>query len=199
MRRRELTFKRGQRQKPPLPRDEVAIPRYPNQPAKPQKMSKWMVIAPSFTMLIMALGMAFLFNNYLYSIIMVTLGITYAGVNVLRQREQEKRYQEERERVQSAYANRIQEVQATLENRQGQQAAYLKTVYPEVDEIVAWAWEVSSRLWERSSKDEDFLDLRLGTGVVSCSYKIDLPKVEIPDIKPSKICRSRFPYSKNTL
>ena len=103
MRRRQLFFKRAQRQKPPLPLDEVEIPRYPPEPPKPQKMSKLMLIAPSFTMFVMAAGMAFLYQNYLYPIIMVTVGITYFLINVFRQREQEKRHEVERERVQSAY------------------------------------------------------------------------------------------------
>lgn len=191
MRRRDLNYKRGQRQLPPLPRDEVEIPRYPHAPAKPRKMSKFLIIAPSFTMLIMALGMAFLFNNYTYAVIMLTISITYAGINVFRQREQEKRYQEELKRIQSAFGNRIREVQGVLEKHREQQRIYLKTVYPQVEQMVKWAWEESSRLWERSSKDKDFLDLRLGTGEVTASYQIDLPKIDIPELAPAQLLEAR--------
>jgi hypothetical protein len=48
MRKRDLFFKRGQRQKPPLPQDEVEIPRYPPLPTKPQRMSKFLIIAHGF-------------------------------------------------------------------------------------------------------------------------------------------------------
>jgi S-DNA-T family DNA segregation ATPase FtsK/SpoIIIE len=191
MRRRELFVKRPQRQKPPLPLDEVEIPRYPNEPSKPQQMSKLLVFAPSLGMIMMAIGLIFVYKNYTYSIIIVAVGLTYAAVNLFRQREQEKRYQKECERVQSAYVNHIQEVEVELKKYQEQQASYLRTVYPRVDEIVIWAWEDSLRIWERSSKDEDFLDLRLGTGDVSSSYSIKLPKVDIPELAPPQLLEAR--------
>jgi len=191
MRRRDLIFKRGQRQRPHLPQDEVEIPRYPPLPTRPQRMSKFLIIAPSFTMLIMALGMVFLFNNYTYAIIMFTISITYAGINIFRQREQEKRYQQELEKVQSAYARRIKEVEIELKLRREQQTTYLKTVYPLTKEIVTWAWEDSTRLWERSSRDEDFLDLRLGTGEVTSSYEINLPKIDIPELAPKQLVETK--------
>jgi hypothetical protein len=121
MRQRALSFKRGQRQRPPLPQDEVEIPRYPPTPSKPPQMSKLLVFAPSIGMIMMATGLIFLYRNYTYSIIMIAVGLTYAGVNLFRQREQEKRYHEEQERISSAYANRLLEVEKELRDRIQQQ------------------------------------------------------------------------------
>jgi S-DNA-T family DNA segregation ATPase FtsK/SpoIIIE len=184
MRRRELFFKRNQRQKPPLPRDEVEIPRYPPEPGKPQKMSALMLIAPSFTMFIMAAGMAFLYQNYLYPIIMVMVGVTFFLVNVFRQREREKRHEVELERVQSAYDNYLGEVKNGLDERIQQQANYLTTVYPDAEEIGSWVGDETSRLWERVPNDDDFMDLRLGRGQVPASFGIKLQKVDIPELAP---------------
>jgi len=51
-------------------------------------MSKLLSIAPYSTMLIRALGIPFMINNYTYAIIMLSISITYAGINVFRQRDQ---------------------------------------------------------------------------------------------------------------
>jgi len=187
MRRRPLSIKRIQRQKPILPHDEVEIPRYPPTPSKPPKMSTWLVFAPSIGMIMMATGLIFVYKNYTYSIIMIAVGLTYAGVNLFRQREQEKRYLEEQERISSAYANRLQEVERELKDRAQLQKDYLSTVYPTIQELVSWIWGESQRLWERSQYDDDFLDIRLGTGRVDTSFSIKIPKVEIPALAPSQL------------
>jgi S-DNA-T family DNA segregation ATPase FtsK/SpoIIIE len=187
MRQRLQFFKRVQRQKPPLPRGEVEIPRYPPLPSKPQKMSKLLVFAPSLGMIMMAIGMIVLYNNYTYSIIMITVGLTYAGVNLFRQREQEKRYHEEIEKISSAYANRLKEVEGELRDRIHLQRKYLSTVYPTTRDLCSWVWGDSPRLWERSAGDEDFLDLRLGSGEVDASFGIKVPKVEIPELAPPQL------------
>lgn len=169
----------------------MEIPRYPGEPSKPQKMSLWLVIAPSSGMIVMALGMALIFKNHLYAVIMITVGLTYALINILRQREQQKRYQESRQEIQKAYVNRLQEIEEDLRRRQEGQQAYLRTVYPEADEIAGWIEGDSPRIWERSWRDEDFLDLRLGTGEVRSSYSIEVPKVDIPELAPPQLLEAR--------
>jgi S-DNA-T family DNA segregation ATPase FtsK/SpoIIIE len=187
VRRRPPFFKRLQRHKPPLPQDEVEIPRYPPTPNKPQQMSKLLVFAPSIGMIMMATGLIILYKNYTYSVIMVAVGLTYAGVNLFRQREQERRYQEEQERISAAYTKRLQEVESELRDRVQLQRKYLSTVYPIAEDLSSWVWGDSNRLWERSNGDEDFLDLRLGTGELEASFNIKVPKVEIPELAPTPL------------
>jgi S-DNA-T family DNA segregation ATPase FtsK/SpoIIIE len=191
MRRRPLYVKRVGRQIPSLPRDEVEIPRYPPTPSKPAQMSKLLIFAPSIGMIMMATGLIFLYRNYTYSIIMIAVGLTYAGVNLFRQREQEKRYLNEQERISSAYAHRLEEVEAELKEHVQLQQKYLSTVYPSVEELFSWVGGDSQRLWERSPNDEDFLGFRLGTGQVNASFSIKIPKVDIPELAPPDLLKAR--------
>jgi S-DNA-T family DNA segregation ATPase FtsK/SpoIIIE len=186
-----ISFRRGQRQWKQLPADTVAIPNYPNEPSRPAALSWWLTLAPVLSIVVMSFGFGFLYKNFAYSFLISGASLVYPAVMLLRQREQLRRWREEKEKIQQAYARRIEEVQRELSAKRQHQIDYLKLTYPAPSELAAWAHERSERLWERRSDDPDFLDVRLGIGDVPSTFGVRTPQVDIPELASPTLLEAR--------
>jgi len=191
MPRRQIQLRRGQRRTPPLPKEEVAIPNYPAEPTGPTKVSWWLVVAPVGGIMLMSIGFGILNKNFIYPILISTVSLVYPMVMLLRQREQRKRWEQERDRVRQAYQTRISEVESQLERQRAQQRESLHWVFPAPEDLVPWAEQVSERLWERRLGDPDFMDLRVGVGEAGASFPVKVPAVEIPELAPKLLLEAR--------
>jgi len=188
---REILIRRGQRKPPPLPTETVEIPRYPNEPSPPEAVSWWLVVAPAFGMMAMAIGIGFITGNFLYAMVILSVAFIYPTVILLRRRESRKRWVLERDRIRRAYEKHIGTVEDQLEQNRAQQLTHLQWTYPEPKDLVAWSDGGSERLWERRPGDSDFLRLRLGVGETNASYEIEVPSVAIPELAPELLLEAR--------
>ncbi|MEE9217014.1 MAG: type VII secretion protein EssC [Anaerolineales bacterium] len=188
---RDILIRRGQRKPPPLPVETVEIPRYPNEPSSPEPMSWWLVVAPAFGMMAMAIGIGFITGNFLYAIVILSVAFVYPSVMLLRRREARKRWVLERDRIRRAYEKHIGGVEDQLEHNRADQLTYLRWTYPEPQDLIAWSTGGSERLWERRHGDADFLKLRVGVGQARASYEIDVPSVAIPELAPELLLEAR--------
>jgi S-DNA-T family DNA segregation ATPase FtsK/SpoIIIE len=177
-----MPFKRSQRQWKHLPADEIAIPAYPSEPSSPGSVSGWLTFAPVLAIVVTSFGFGFLYGNFAYSFLISGASMIYPVVMLLRQREQVRRWKEERAKVREAYARRIDEVARELADRRQRHTEYLNFNYPSPGELAGWAADRSDRLWERRYADGDFLDVRLGVGDVPASFTVKAPSVEIPEL-----------------
>ena len=82
--RREILIRRGQRKPPPLPTETVEIPRYPNEPSPPEAVSWWLVVAPAFGMMAMAIGIGFITGNFLYAMVILSVAFIYPSIILLQ-------------------------------------------------------------------------------------------------------------------
>src|SRR3989304_3628884 len=98
MTRRLIQLRRGQRRTPPLPKEEVAIPNYPAEPTGPTKVSWWLGLSPVGRFMLISIGFGILNKNFIYPILISTVSLVYPMVMLLRQREQRKRWEQERDR-----------------------------------------------------------------------------------------------------
>ena len=87
-------------------------------------MSWWLVIAPAFGMMAMAIGIGFITGNFLYAIIILSVAFVYPSVMLLRRREARKRWVQERDRIRHAYEKHIGTVEDQLEQNRAQQLTY---------------------------------------------------------------------------
>ncbi len=154
-------------------------------------MSWWLVIAPAFGMMAMAIGIGFLTGNFLYSLIMLSVAFIYPMVMLLRRREARKRWVLERDRIRQAYEKHIGKVEDQLEQNRARQLTFLQWTYPEPRDLTTWATRGSERLWERRPEDADFLRLRVGLGEATASYEVDVPSVAIPELAPELLLEAR--------
>ena len=186
-----ISFRRGQRQWKQLPSDMVAIPGYPNEPSRPVGLSWWLTVAPVLGIVVMSFGFGFLYGNFTYSFLISGASMVYPAVMLLRQREQLRRWREDKAKIEQAYARRIEEVQRELSTRRQHQTDYLNWTYPSPGELDTWAAERSERLWERRAGDPDFLDLRLGVGAVPSSFGVGTPHIDIPELASPNLLKAR--------
>jgi S-DNA-T family DNA segregation ATPase FtsK/SpoIIIE len=143
-----------------------------------------MVLAPIGGVLVMGVAMGLVYHNYIYPVIIASASMVYPVVMVLRQRDQDRRYRDEKERIQKAYERRMGEVEDELNRLRQRQSECLTSTYPTVEEILEWARQVSTRLWERRPDEPDFLEIRLGLGSVPASYRVKVPQVDFPELAP---------------
>ena len=181
---------RGSQPKVRLPQAEVSIPPYPSPGDEPIRMSPWMLFAPMAGMLVIGIGMAVMYGNLFYSIIIISSGLTYGVVNLFRQRERRKRYEEKAADVRDVYQRRIQQIEGQLKDLQEQQSAFLRKTYPPIKDIATWVEAPSECLWQRSPDGEDFMHLRLGKGTVPATYQIKYPQVAIPELEADELLQA---------
>ncbi|HLC02131.1 MAG TPA: FtsK/SpoIIIE domain-containing protein [Anaerolineales bacterium] len=186
-----ISFRRGQRQWKQLPAGNIAVPAYPNEPSRPGALSWWLTLAPVLGIVVMSFGFGFLYGNFTYSFLISGASMVYPAVMLLRQREQLRRWREDKERIEQAYARRIEEVQLELSARRQGQSDYLNWTYPSPAELGTWAADRAERLWERRVGDPDFLDLRLGIGNVPASFSVGTPQIDIPELASPNLLKAR--------
>jgi DNA segregation ATPase FtsK/SpoIIIE, S-DNA-T family len=184
MPRKGVDFKRGQRERFPFPEDEVVIPPYPQMPHPPRPMPWWMAFAPVGTILVISVAMAFFTKNFIMPLIMVGGSLIFPVVTLARRRRQVKEFEEDKTKIENAYRHRISEVEDELNSRSEEQKRYLISTHPPISRLLEWASGLNQRLWERRAMDGDALEVRLGTGEVRSSFKIQLPRVDLPELAP---------------
>ncbi len=98
------------------------------------------------------------------------------GVNYLFQGGSYKKRQKLQVKTYNEYIATIEE---ELKNRQNLQCSILEYNNPSLSTCVEWACDKSSRLWERSYNDTDFLHLRIGCGTVPSMYVLKPPTQQL--------------------
>ena len=183
----QIPFHRGQRKVSPLPEGEAVVPNYPPEPTAPSRSSWLVLFAPAGAAVILGLFIGISSGNYSYAIVILCVAFVYPFAMILRQREMQKRWQEKREQVRSAFANRMREIERELGDMREQQISGLRSAYPSPEEAMKWAEDLSPSLWERRPGDRDFLELRLGIGEVASSYEVRFPHVDIPELASTEL------------
>ena len=184
MPRRQVLYQRGQRQWASLPTEAVAIPNYPHEPSPPSRTSFWRLVAPVGGVLLLSIGLGFLYKSFIYPAIITTVSLVYPLVMLMSQREQQRRWQEERDRIQAAYSSRIDQIEGHLADLREMQGDYLRSTFPDTFDLRGAAADLAPPLWERRPHDSDFMAFRLGVGVAKASFKITTPTIDIPELAP---------------
>lgn len=160
----------------------------PPAPKEESKKPLWMVIGPSFTMILPMLTgsiLAIISANkgggnagmYMYTGIITAVGSALIGVfwalTNIRYNKQEIRRGEER-RFQ-AYGEYLIKRADFIREKYEKSRSILETMYPPASVVVTYG-EDSTTLWNRNRKHEDFLCQRLGTGNLPFQMAIQVPK-----------------------
>ncbi|MDE6642428.1 MAG: type VII secretion protein EssC [Acetatifactor sp.] len=180
-------FHRAPRNYQKLETDAIEI-EAPPAPREENKRPLWMVIGPSFTMMIpMLLGSMLAIMNarssgsnsgmYMYTGIITAAGSALIGVfwaitNLRYSKKEILRSEEIRFRTYGDYlvkqADYIREKYEKSRNT-------LHTLYPAADVVTDYG-DSSVELWNRNSRHEDFMRQRLGTGNIPFQMAINVPK-----------------------
>lgn len=180
----EKYFLRTPRKLEVLNRETFTLEKCPPK-QKQEKQPLLLTIGPSFTMIIpMALGAVMTMSadssfgsaGLIMSVGAAVIGAIWAIVNT---KHQDKMYADaEKQRVESYQAYAVK-VTNQIKNCMKQNTEILERTYPSANEAAEFGINTTSRLWEKSSVHDDFLDVRLGTGDIPSFNNIEIPKEQL--------------------
>ncbi len=151
----------------------------PPEKAKARKQNLFFSILPSLGMLFMIIfvrgimggGGAFI----IFSACSMGMGIVTSIITYFTQKKQMKEDEEKRIASYTEYAQKKEE--EIIQKRQ-EEVYLLEMNTPGIGETIQSAWDFDGRLFERSTTDEDFLAVRLGTGEVPSRRPVKYSKKE---------------------
>lgn len=162
-----IRYHRPPRIMPPEPEPNY---RLPNRPAEPTRQP--LPIVASLLPLLMAIVMAFAFQNPrmllfgLFSpVMMISSFVTRTKFGQKRYKEQLAEYEDEKERTE------IDAREAVVAERKRR-----RYLYPDAAEVARIALTPTPRLWERRPNDSHWLELRFGTANMPSSVTLEDPE-----------------------
>lgn len=181
---RQVYFQRSPRIIKKLDQGQIEIdsPPTPNtQKEQPLILS----IGPSFTMgMGMLVSLMFTINASRNNPVMVIPGVVMTGCMLAgtilwpilsRSYQKRTKKKEEKKRV-KRYREYMQKVFSKLEERIDRNNKILAAGYPEPAVLINRAVNKDRRLWERMPSNKDFLEIRLGVGVMPSLITVAVPK-----------------------
>ncbi len=184
-------FKRSPRIQERLPEGKIEIPAPPAEASKPE--INWLsTLLPAGVTIAIAVTMALAFQNtmmMLYSLPMTLAGVVVSIVNYFRGNQKYRKNVEERK---NAYQIKLDETVSTIKEKREAQKKAMLLADPSPEECLNIVTSRSTKLWCREPNDFDFASVRLGTGIVPFSVKLDLPREQLAEEdelkkKPSEI------------
>ncbi|MCR4786987.1 MAG: type VII secretion protein EssC [Lachnospiraceae bacterium] len=180
----EKYFLRTPRKLEVIDRESFTIEKCPPK-QKQEKQPLLLTIGPSFTMVIpMALGAVMTMNSesgfggagLVMSVGAAAIGAVWAIINT---KHQDKMYEKaEKDRV-SSYEAYAVKMTGQIRDKMNLNTAILERTYPSADEAAEFGINATSRLWEKSSVHDDFLDVRLGVADIPSFNPIEIPKEQM--------------------
>lgn len=202
MKKKYPIYRRTPRMIYDLPKEKVSLS-FPSQEHDASNRGLWLIILPPLVMLIV-MGIVAMIQPrgifILITMVMFVMTLITSSVQYFRDRANQKRKQEKRVRVYTAYLeNKRHELQELSEK----QRFALEFHFPTFERMKYLTNQISDRIWERTLESDDFLQFRLGTGTVPSSFSItlntnDMANREIDDlIEQSQIIESVYKESSN--
>lgn len=184
-------FVRNTRVRRALDESEIEILDPPVMPQQ-QKSNLLMSLLPSMGMLITSGIMAFMGGAMIvFSALSGAMAIVTTITGVIQGKRDYKR--ETKERIEKYHAY-ITNKRAEIEECRKQERDVLNEIYPSRDENMDRFRRFSTDLFDRRKEDEDFLNIRLGTGSIEAVRKINYKKQEKLELEdelqemPQQIC-----------
>lgn len=142
----------------------------PPAPHEPSQTNALLTMAPGLLMGVVSLAVA---TNPLLPL------ASLAGATIfpfLNRRNTEKQQAEDEEKRKAAYQAYLNDIEAHIADVTGKQEKLLRSRIPPTRERVAALLKDQHRLWSRNSAQQDYLELRLGTGEIPLQYDITFPQ-----------------------
>ncbi len=171
-------FRRSPRIQDCLPVGKIEIPAPPAEASKPE--INWLsTLLPAGVTITIAVVMALAFQNtmmMLYSLPMTVAGLIISITNYLRGT---KKYQKSSEERRHAYLQLIENITADINEKRDAQSKAMLLADPSPRNCFLTVKSRNAALWCREPNDADFVSVRLGTGSVPFSVRLDRPREKI--------------------
>ena len=173
-------FQRSPRLKPEAKTHEFEILPPPNVGAKPNV--SWLpVLLPPIFMVVVMLVIVSLMEAasammLAFTLPMSTIGIVMAVINY---NSQMKKWRQQTRMAKEKYTQYLAEREAEIAAAETSYLQLMEALNPCVKECMSIAAKRDRRMWERSLEEDDFLNLRIGTGAVPSNVEIKIPQEQL--------------------
>jgi S-DNA-T family DNA segregation ATPase FtsK/SpoIIIE len=174
-------FNRNTRVKYVIPSEEIELLQPEPKPQKPKK-NLMLTLVPAFSMLVLTILLRGMMGGgglfVLYSAITMTIGIIMSILTyVIDGRDYKKAVIKRKEK----YLKYIEEKENEICEKRKNELRILEKIYKSIDENVNTVKTFGKELFERDINDEDFLFVRLGTGINEANCKVTYTKQEFKE------------------
>ena len=115
-------------------------------------------------------------NTLFYTLPMSCVSVIMAIVNYSSQK---KRWRNIQEIAAKKYSEHLAEREKEIYEAETLYMSVLSSINPGIYECISIAENMERRLWERTLKDSDFLNIRLGTGQIISNVNIKIPREQL--------------------
>ena len=165
-------FRRSPRIRLREPKDQVEI-KSPKTKASAGRNSVLAMIVPPLGMVILSVLISFMSDaNPLWMLGMGGASVLTAGFSVSNYFADKKDVKMRNKQREAGYRHYMVEEKARLEELQQTQKNVLEYMYPSTEKLVQLVNKYNSRIYERMMQNDDFLNIQLGTGNITPSFKV---------------------------
>ncbi|MNW23486.1 ESX-1 secretion system protein EccCa1 [compost metagenome] len=178
-------YQRSPRLRPALKDEKLEILRPPSEPSKPT----FSIISIIIPVIMTAVTVGFyiymsrtgkMANSSYLMFQMVTIFMMLSSYTIpffvyLHNKKEYRQRLEERDRM---YREQLDKHREELEGKRQEQVRILYDIHGDPQLCAQVVKSHSSSLWERSPEDEDFLDVRIGTGEVPFHIQVQVPRAD---------------------
>ncbi|MED4082024.1 type VII secretion protein EssC [Halalkalibacterium halodurans] len=139
----------------------------------------WMILLPPVAIIVIMVTISIVFQRtwmLFMSVPIMTVMAVVATTMFFREKKKRKQKEEKRKRVYSRYLEVKRDELQALADAQRHALMYH---FPTFEQMKNKARRVSSRIWERTIDNNDFLDIRIGRSSVPASFELNQPSDEL--------------------
>lgn len=169
-----IIFERSPRLQLDIPTGEIEIQSPPNIGTKPE-LDKVSMFLP----LVVTVGIAVVMSIFMSPMMLIyslPMQAISGFMSYRNYKKQTKTYNEKEGLRLNKYTQHLEDVTKEIENKVSEQLSALTASDPETSECFEIVDKISRRLWERRPSDRDFMSVRVGSGEIDFSMKINIPK-----------------------
>lgn len=162
------TFKRSPRLRFDLPEKKEKLELPPTIGSKPE--INWLtVLLPP---LIMIAASLLLMAISVFMIVMPVIGVITGVINYA---SQNKKFKDRQKLQLQKYTDYLDSIEKDMQGYRKRQLSAMEYTNPTIAQCLEFARKTDPRLWERRPEDDDFMQLRIGTGTVLSNFQAEVP------------------------
>lgn len=169
-------FMRSPRLKLEVPTGEIEIQPPPVLGSKPEINWLTVLLPPISMILIMVFVVLFTGGNPVSLMYTAPMSLISIMVSLLSYSSQKKKHLQKEHLRFERYNEHLQETIKEIEDKRRAQLKALSLVHPDTNECIGIVHNIERRLWERKPYDDDFMSLRVGSGIIDFNVQLRIPK-----------------------
>ena len=176
---RDLQFSRSPRMIAHVESSEITLEKPPQSNGAPRINWVSILVTPAISVLLMLVMVIVMGMNPAMLIMSGTMSIVSAVVAVLNYRKQKAQHESKESLVDKKYRAYLNDISSRIETNKKKQISQLVTANPNPDTCISYAKNKDRHLWERSTGDQDFLSVRIGTGTIPSALTVRYRQPEV--------------------